>query len=412
MERGKRKVVRLALVLFMLFCINLGFNSDKAYAAWQGTYTYYISEGTHPYGMHIEFDAWHDSTLPYRYNVLYGYCQPNGTLVLNPSNIFRNLSVSRYNDHVAHVSFDFYPDWNALKAARWDGKYEPADIRITTGGWDGNKNNVWDIHLCVYNSAYWGNCGDGTCVLQYVKPDGNIDYSTRAAHDPSGWGWDGSNHRKYCLRCGAWTEAHNTWANWKWVTDASAHVRQCNIDGLTWDWGTHVYGDPYGNTATCTTGGLQYRSCGTCGYTISEGTSALGHSWGAEYYDTDGYAKQKCTRCGAIQVLHGIYYTIKYDGNGATSGTTENSSHEYGKVANLNTNGYSKTGFSFGGWNTQANGTGIHYEDEASVINLTTTHNNVVSLYAEWKINQYPVKYIIHDITTNTNIKTIRHDVN
>lgn len=50
-------------------------------------------------------------------------------------------------------------------------------------------------------------------------------------------------------------------------------------------------------------------------------------------------------------------------------------------------------------WNTKADGSGISYEDGASVSNLTDEHNGVVTLYAQWTDANYevnsPVKYTL-----------------
>ena len=104
-------------------------------------------------------------------------------------------------------------------------------------------------------------------------------------------------------------------------------------------------------------------------------------------------------------------YTVKYNGNGATGGTTANSSHTYDVDKKLTKNGYTRaytvtynhnyTGstnttktatYSFANWNTKADGTGTKYADEATVKNLTTVNNGVVNLYAIW--NSASVTYV------------------
>ena len=82
-------------------------------------------------------------------------------------------------------------------------------------------------------------------------------------------------------------------------------------------------------------------------------------------------------------------YAIKYDGNGSTGGSTANSSHTYDTAKALTANGYTRTGYSFNGWNTKADGSGTAYADEASVKNLTTTNGGTVTLYAQWTKNSY-----------------------
>ena len=88
-----------------------------------------------------------------------------------------------------------------------------------------------------------------------------------------------------------------------------------------------------------------------------------------------------------------ITYTIKYDGNGNTSGSTASSSHTYDVAKNLTANGFAKTGYTFAGWNTKSDGTGTSYANSASVKNLTTTNNATVTLYAKWTPKTFAVTF-------------------
>lgn len=86
-------------------------------------------------------------------------------------------------------------------------------------------------------------------------------------------------------------------------------------------------------------------------------------------------------------------YTIVYNGNGATSGSTGNSSHTYDVAQNLTANGYSRTGYTFTGWNTASDGSGTGYSNGQSVNNLTTTDGTTINLYAQWSLNSYTVSF-------------------
>lgn len=79
-------------------------------------------------------------------------------------------------------------------------------------------------------------------------------------------------------------------------------------------------------------------------------------------------------------------YTVKYDGNGNTGGSTASSSHTYNTSKALTSNGFTKIGYSFNGWNTKADGSGTSYSDGASVTNLTATDGATVTLYAQWSL--------------------------
>ena len=99
-----------------------------------------------------------------------------------------------------------------------------------------------------------------------------------------------------------------------------------------------------------------------------------------------------------------VTYTITYNGNGNTGGSTESSTHKYGVSKALTTNGFTKSGYTFTGWNTKADGSGTDYEDGKSVKNLTDKNNATITLYAQWTKNssepETPKTYIV---TYNSN---------
>ena len=85
-------------------------------------------------------------------------------------------------------------------------------------------------------------------------------------------------------------------------------------------------------------------------------------------------------------------YSVKYNANGG-SGSMSNSSHTYGTAKTLTANAFTRTGYTFNGWNTQANGSGQSYSNSQSVSNLTATHGGTVNLYAQWVENSITFKY-------------------
>lgn len=76
-------------------------------------------------------------------------------------------------------------------------------------------------------------------------------------------------------------------------------------------------------------------------------------------------------------------YTISFDANGG-KGNMANQTMTYGKTENLTANGFTRDGYRFTGWNTQADGTGLLYADEEAVSNLTSTDGGTIDLYAQW----------------------------
>jgi uncharacterized repeat protein (TIGR02543 family) len=86
-----------------------------------------------------------------------------------------------------------------------------------------------------------------------------------------------------------------------------------------------------------------------------------------------------------------VSYSINFDSNGGT-GTMGNQIIDYGVPTALTTNTFTKEGATFKGWNTLANGTGTHYDDEAVVTDLGD-----ITLYAEWEELTYPITFCYGD---------------
>lgn len=96
-------------------------------------------------------------------------------------------------------------------------------------------------------------------------------------------------------------------------------------------------------------------------------------------------------------------YNVSYDGNGNTDGLVPSGgSYFAGETVSVsgNTGGLEKTGFTFNGWNTAANGMGTQYGVGSS---FTMEVNNVV-LFAQWKPDQVePSKFsVIYDSNGGT----------
>ena len=86
-------------------------------------------------------------------------------------------------------------------------------------------------------------------------------------------------------------------------------------------------------------------------------------------------------------------YTITYEGNGATGGSTPSSNHTYDKPQTLTPNGFHKDGYYFDSWNTKPDGTGTSYQDKEEVKNLTSKDGDTVILHAQWKPVDYKITY-------------------
>lgn len=87
-----------------------------------------------------------------------------------------------------------------------------------------------------------------------------------------------------------------------------------------------------------------------------------------------------------------ITYTIVYNGNGYTNGSTASSTHTYNSAKTLTANGFGKTGYTFIGWATSATGA-VVYSNQQSVTNLSSTNGATITLYAKWQAKQFTVSF-------------------
>ncbi|MDR2828237.1 MAG: InlB B-repeat-containing protein, partial [Acholeplasmatales bacterium] len=85
-----------------------------------------------------------------------------------------------------------------------------------------------------------------------------------------------------------------------------------------------------------------------------------------------------------------ISYQIHFDGNGSTSGSLINQTHYYGSTLALPNNTFNKAGYTFVGWATTSNGTKA-YNNQEVITNLTTTQDDIITLYAVWIANQITI---------------------
>ncbi len=147
---------------------------------------------------------------------------------------------------------------------------------------------------------------------------------------------------------------------------------------------------------------------GNTGGLALAGSTFVGWNTQANGSGTSYTAGATLTMGSANIVLYAIWttlptYTISYNSNGATSGTAPTDSNNYlsGDIATVQTNSGSlaRSGFTFAGWNTLANGTGTPYTGGST---LTMGSANVI-LYAVWTTQPtYTVTYNSNGATSGT----------
>jgi uncharacterized repeat protein (TIGR02543 family) len=89
-----------------------------------------------------------------------------------------------------------------------------------------------------------------------------------------------------------------------------------------------------------------------------------------------------------------ITYSISFNGNGNTGGSTSGMSNlSYGSPYTLTSNGFTRTGYDFDGWCVGATtcAAADKLANSASVSNLTTTDGATITLYAQWTPTPYTI---------------------
>ena len=148
----------------------------------------------------------------------------------------------------------------------------------------------------------------------------------------------------------------------------------------------------YGVSKTLNANGFSRPDCTFAGWTANADGS------GASYTDGQSVVNLSLT-AGGVVTLYAKWtnpsgYMVRYDKNveGAT-GTMYNSSHTTNVLKALTSNGYSLTGYTFTNWTTNADGSGASFTNNQSVMNLSSTPGTTVTLYAQWTVNTYTIRY-------------------
>lgn len=90
-------------------------------------------------------------------------------------------------------------------------------------------------------------------------------------------------------------------------------------------------------------------------------------------------------------------YTIIYNGNGSTGGSTASTVCTYGQSFKMASNGFEKTGYVFKGWATEPDGEVVYSAGQKIEESLTEEAGKVILLYAVWQPTQHLIKFVNYD---------------
>ena len=107
--------------------------------------------------------------------------------------------------------------------------------------------------------------------------------------------------------------------------------------------------------------------------------------------------KNLTSKNGAKITLYAVWeqdsYTVIFNANGGKGEMKNQKLLVGGKKVALSGNTFKRTGYTFAGWNTKADGKGTKYTDKQQVQNLSKKNGAKVTLYAQWKANKYKIAF-------------------
>ena len=252
----------------------------------------------------------------------------------------------------------------------------------------------WATYYYKYVS-FNANGGSGSMSQQTVENSANLKANafSRTGYTFDGWATSSTGGKAYNNQANITANSSSKgnvtlYARWKANTNTVTLDQQSGSGGSTSCTATYNAGMPSITVPTRT------------GYTFGGYYTGTGGS-GTQYYNANGGSVRSWDRTSNT-TLYAKWtvntYKVKFNGNGSTSGSMSDQNFTYGTAQNLTANAFSKTGYTFAGWATSADGDKA-YDNQQSVNNLTTTNGGTFNLYAKWTVNQYTIKFNNYDDT-------------
>lgn len=102
-----------------------------------------------------------------------------------------------------------------------------------------------------------------------------------------------------------------------------------------------------------------------------------------------------------VQLIKQQQYIVEYNPNGGTGAMVDENLYFEKQEATVKANEFTKTGYTFAGWNTEVDGTGTSYNPNGDNNKVTIGTENV-TLYAQWTPQTYRINY---ELYSGTNAK-------
>ena len=231
----------------------------------------------------------------------------------------------------------------------------------------------------TYTLTFNANGGSGNTVTQNLKYQTSTALTansyTRDGYSFAGWATSSSGSVAYADGANYSINDGNTTLYAQWTADSYSITY--NLDG-----GTNAGSNPASFTIE------------TADITLGVPTKTY-YTFGG-WYTTNNYSGSSVTSIPKGSTGNQVFYakwtlasySVLFNANGG-SGSMTSQAIPYNTQATLTANSFTKTGNNFTGWNTQPNGTGTSYANQASF----TMEGANTTLYAQWTPKSYTVTF-------------------
>ena len=343
---------------------------------------------TTPSSQTVNFDSTSAKTITFTYpiiNYTIGYTLNSGTVSGNPTSYnIESAAITLKNPTRTGYTFKGWTGSNGTTAS--------TSVTIAAGS-TGNKTYTANWTVNNYTATFNGNGGsNGTSITKaYGSQLGTLPTTSRTGYTFKGWFTAASGGTQITTTTTMPASNVTYYAQWTAHTYTVAYNANGG-SGTTMASSSHTYG-----TAKALTSNTYTRT----GYTFAGwATSASG----SVVYSNGQSVSNLTATNGATVTLYAkwtpITYTIAYNGNGNTGGSTVSSTHTYDVAKALTSNGFNKTGYSFAGWATSTTGS-VVYSNGQSVTNVRST-TGTTTLYAKWNLVNYSITYNLNGGTNSS----------
>ena len=260
---------------------------------------------------------------------------------------------------------------------------KPISVNSTSGVSFGTVNAVANTYRIVYNTAGGNAIGNGTYTVAAGSQNKALTEPTKSGYDFGGYSVTGQ------------TSGSNSSASNTTLTIPAYAYGDVTVTAA---WDVHTYtisytmnggtSDPVNPTTyTILSSAINLTNPTRTGYTFKgwSGTDLTGDSNKSVTIAAGSTGDRSFTANWTA-----ITYEVSFDANGG-SGSMSNQSLTYDSAEDLDASTFSKTGYSFAGWNTADDGSGTPYANAEEVLNLSSTQDAVIELFAQWTPNKYSV---------------------